>query len=146
MMTLIDRIKKHEGLRLFVYDDATGKPIKQGTTVQGHPTIGYGRLLDDRNGITLEMAEAMLTEDLGRVKRQVAVSLPWADRLTESRREVLYEMCFQLGLRGLLGFRLTLNHIKNGDYDKAAREMLNSRWARQTPSRAKALAEVMRNG
>jgi lysozyme len=52
-----------EKLRLVVYDDATGKPLRKGMTLEGHPTIGYGRALDV-NGISVRMANAMLDEDM----------------------------------------------------------------------------------
>lgn len=133
-MTLADRIKLHEGLRLKPYKCTAGKT-----------TIGYGRNIQDI-GITKEEAELLLANDLRRVIQKVNTALPWVDRLNEARRGVLYEMCFQLGLAGLLRFKQTLNHVKNGEYEKASREMLNSRWATQAPSRAKTLAEVMRNG
>jgi lysozyme len=35
--------------------------------------------------------------------------------------------------------------LKERDYKKAADEMLDSRWAKQTPNRAKELAEIMRS-
>jgi len=38
------QLTRHEGLRLAVYDDATGKPLEQGDTIVGHPTVGVGRL------------------------------------------------------------------------------------------------------
>ena len=38
---VIEQLKRHEGLRLCVYDDATGREIKQGSRVQGHPTIDH---------------------------------------------------------------------------------------------------------
>ena len=45
-----DQLKRHEGVRLAVYDDATGKPVHAGDTLVGHPTIGVGRLLTDARG------------------------------------------------------------------------------------------------
>ena len=42
-----------EGVRLRVYDDATGEPLHPGMTLKGHPSIGYGRALDV-NGISLK--------------------------------------------------------------------------------------------
>ena len=48
-----------------------------------------------------------------------------------------------MGAAGVKKFEYTIEHIEAGDYDKAAKEMLNSEWAKQTPNRAKALAERM---
>lgn len=55
-------------------------------------------------------------------------------------------MAFQMGIVGLLGFTNTLAAIKRGDYAAAATGMLASLWARQTPARAKRMADMMRAG
>ena len=45
--------------------------------------------------------------------------------------------------KGLAGFEKTLQFIKDGEYNKASKEMLNSTWHSQTPSRAKELSKLM---
>ncbi|MFV0678197.1 hypothetical protein [Variovorax sp. tm] len=55
-------------------------------------------------------------------------------------------MSFQLGVDGLLGFKHTLALIEEGNYTFAADNMLKSKWADQTPARAKRLANQMRTG
>lgn len=145
-MTLKQSIMRHEGLRLAVYDDATGEPLKQGDIIKGHPTIGYGRLLSSARGITKEEALYLLENDIALVKTEVTKALPWVMNLNQARRDVLFEMAFQMGVPGLLKFKNTLAAVKAGDYAGAAEGMKNSLWARQTPSRAKELSEVMLNG
>ncbi|RKK04816.1 lysozyme [Pseudoroseomonas wenyumeiae] len=142
---LTDLLIVEEGLRLTVYDDATGKAIGPGTQVVGHPTIGIGRALN-RKGITAAEARYLLGNDVVEVREQVARSLPWSTRLTPVRRMVLEAMAFQMGLAGLLGFKNTLAMVERGDYAGAAAGMLNSQWARQTPARAKRMADLMREG
>jgi lysozyme len=51
-----------------------------------------------------------------------------------------------MGVAGLLKFKGTLGAVQRGDYDAAARGMLSSRWAQQTPARARRTAEAMRTG
>jgi lysozyme len=138
-------LESEEGLRLTVYDDATGKPLLPGMTIVGHPTIGIGRCLD-RKGITEVEARYLLENDLQEVRAQVAKELPWSAKLSVSRRVVLEAMAFQMGIDGLLGFRNTLAMVQRGDYAGAAAGMLNSLWARQTPARAKRMSEMMRLG
>lgn len=133
-MTLEERIKKHEGLMLKPYRDTLGKL-----------TIGIGRNLDDV-GISEEEAYYLFNNDLEKVKRQVNSSLGWILGLDEVRQGVLYEMAFQMGIGGLLGFKRTLVAIQEGRYEDAADNMLDSRWAIQTPHRAKVLSEIMRKG
>jgi lysozyme len=138
-------LEREEGLRLAVYDDATGKPLLPGMTVVGHPTIGIGRCLD-RKGITEAEARVLLENDLAEVRSQVAKALPWSTRLSEARQVVLQAMAFQMGIAGLLGFKGTLAAVQRGDYEAAAKGMLASLWARQTPGRAARMAEMMRQG
>ncbi|WP_053144002.1 glycoside hydrolase family protein [Erwinia billingiae] len=63
-----------------------------------------------------------------------------------ARADVLYSMAYQLGVDGLAAFKNTLVMISNGNFDGAAEGMLSSLWARQTPQRARRLAQVMRSG
>ena len=53
---------------------------------------------------------------------------------------------FQMGVDGLLGFKNTLAMIQSGRYSDAAKGMLSSLWAKQTPARAKRMSEQMRTG
>ena len=70
--------------------------------------------------------------------------LAWWRQLPDARRAVLMAMAFQMGVDGLLGFKNTLAMVKAGDFDGAARGMLASLWARQTPERAHRMSEQMR--
>lgn len=63
-----------------------------------------------------------------------------------ARSDIIYSMCFQLGIKGLTGFKKTLINISNGDFTAAATEMMDSTWNKQTPKRAQRHAEVMRTG
>lgn len=145
-MSLSARIKEHEQLRLHVYDDKTGQPIGPGSVVQGHPTIGYGRCLDDSNGITKDEAEMLFATDMLAAGEDVSRALPWAASLNEARQGVLVEMAFNLGIGKLLKFTLTLDAVRRGDYAAAAEHMLDSKWAKQVGGRANTLAQIMRTG
>ena len=145
MSALATLLAREEGLRLTVYDDATGRPLLPGMTVVGHPTIGIGRCLD-RRGISEAEAFALLDNDLAAVRREVAAALPWSTGLSEARQVVLQAMAFQMGLAGLLKFRDTLAAVRRADYTAAAAGMLASAWARQTPARAARMAAMMRQG
>lgn len=114
----------------------------------GYLTIGVGRLIDKRKGggITEDESAYLLRNDI--MTRMVALDkrLPWIKKLDDARQGVLLNMAFQLGVAGLLNFRNTLAKIEAGDYDGAAANMLKSKWASQTPNRAKRMAEQMRTG
>lgn len=108
-------------------------------------TIGVGRNLDDR-GITKEEAMYLLNNDIDLVCDQLDKYIPWWRDLSDVRQQVLANMAFNLGIKGLLGFKNTLAKIKAGDYAGAADNMLASLWARQVGNRAKRLAELMKKG
>lgn len=134
METLHDRIVRHEGLRLKPYKDSLG-----------YLTIGVGRCLDT-NGITKDEAFYMLDNDISRVKREVAKEFPWIIGLDETRQEVLYEMCFQLGINRMSLFKRMIAALRDGRYDDAAEEMLDSGWHKQTPKRCEEMALIMKRG
>lgn len=125
---------KHEGLQTKVYTCPAGKL-----------TIGIGRNLEDR-GITEIEAEYLLNNDIVHCHNQLSSSLPFYDKLDDIRQEVLINMCFQMGLYGLLKFKNTLSFIEQGNYVNASAEMLNSKWALQTPNRAKELSKILERG
>lgn len=64
--------------------------------------------------------------------------------LNDTRKAVLVNMCFNLGISGLLGFKNTLAFIGAGDFERAANNMLASKWAKQVGLRAIELSEQMR--
>ena len=111
----------------------------------GALTIGYGRNLRDV-GISEAEAAFMLDNDLGAAAGDVDRAVPWARGLDEVRRAVLVNMRFNMGLGGLLGFRKMLDAAEAGDWQRAAAEMLDSRWARQVGDRAQRLARQMTTG
>lgn len=114
----------------------------------GYSTIGVGRLIDKRKGggITEEESAYLLNNDVTKIVEQLDKRLSWWTKLDDARKGVLVNMAFQMGVDGLLGFKNTLKMIESGQYEAAARGMLQSKWATQTPSRAKRMAEQMRTG
>lgn len=128
----IEQIKLHEGLRL--------KPYK---CSEGYLTIGYGRNLET-NGISEDEAEEMLLNDVAKVESKLEKA--GLLNANDARKAVLINMAFQLGFGGLSKFKNFIAAYQNGEYYRASEEMLDSLWAKQTPGRAKELAEQMRTG
>ena len=133
----LDQLIRHEGYRRSAYQDS-----------EGYWTIGIGRLIDKKlnGGITEDEAKYLLKNDLDRCATDLDAKLAWWRALSENRQYVLLNMCFNLGITKLLGFKNTLAMIKAGNYEGAAKGMLNSLWARQVKGRAKELADQMRVG
>ena len=115
---------------------------------EGYWTIGIGRLIDERKGGGISKAESsfLFSNDTAKVDAQVRASLPWAQNLDPVRRAALLNMCFQMGVGGLLGFKNSLELIRTGQYQSAARNMLQSLWAKQTPARAMRVAKQIETG
>jgi lysozyme len=55
-------------------------------------------------------------------------------------------MAFNLGSAKLCAFHRMIEALSEGDFDEAATQMLNSRWAEQVGHRAIKLAQMMRYG
>ncbi len=136
---LLERIKeqlvRHEGLRLKPYRCTADKL-----------TIGIGRNLDDC-GISQTEAYVLLENDIQNCEKKLLDEIPEIyNPLDEVRKSVLLNMCFNLGIGGLLGFNNTLAFIAAGDWERAANGMLASKWAKQVGRRAIELSEMMRKG
>lgn len=142
---LIDRLKGEEGLRLQVYDDATGAFIKPGSRVVGNPTIGIGTNIGPGAGITETEAEYLLWNRLTGAGADAA-TLPGWHNLSDPRRLALVDMVFNMGVKRVREFKLMLAAMEAGDYDSAANQMLDSAWAHQVKGRAIQLARIMRTG
>lgn len=125
--------------------DEEGFSRKPYRCTAGRLTIGYGFNLDD-TGLSREESLLVLRHRLGRLEGEIARKLPWYDALNLPRRCVLVGMAYQMGLAGLLGFKQTLAYAEAGRYAEAAAGMLASKWARQTPARARRAAYMMRYG
>ena len=124
----------HEGERLTVY-----------RCTAGYLTIGVGRNLET-TGISPEESRYLLDHDINRCINECVQAFPWFPDLDPLRQRVIVDMCFQLGLKGLSGFRGTLGYIAAKQYGLAADAMLQSKWAQQTPARAQRLSRWMRTG
>lgn len=105
-------------------------------------TIGYGRNIDD-NGITQAEAEIMLRNDIARCKAELA-PYAWYVEQPAGVQMALLNMCFNIGIGGLLGFRKMIMALTVKDYTKAAKEALDSKWALQVGQRAKDVALMIR--
>lgn len=128
---LTERVKKHEGFMERPYFDSLGVG-----------TIGYGftylkkeecdKILDNRLKEATGLVEGYLINE--------------GITLDDFRVAILVEMTFQLGFKGLLGFKKMWKALRDMDYERVAAEMKNSRWFKQTPTRSADLANKMMKG
>ncbi len=125
---------RHEGLRLYPYLDSVGKW-----------TIGVGHCLTD-NGITHEESEFILKNDIAKAENFVRSIFPNMDSWAMARQDALVDMMFNVGFGSFCGFKNMISAIKAGAWKVASEEMLNSKWAKQVPTRAQELAKMVETG
>ena len=132
-MSLLDKIKEHEGFRSTVYQ-----------CTQGYDTIGYGFAIKDLE-LTEEIAEQILIQKLSKLESKVRKKFDWYMYLPQEGKDVTINLCYQLGINGFSKFKKTIYLLETEQYEEASVEMLDSLWAKQTPRRAKELSEVIRS-
>ena len=135
--SLEEQLRMDEGEVLHAYQDSLG-----------YWTIGVGHLIDKRRGggISKKISDFILQEDVKGVVSGLNVRWPKFCKLDEVRQAVFISMAFQLGVSGAMQFKKTLGLVDNNQFEAAAKEMLNSAWAKQTPQRAQRLSQQLATG
>ena len=160
-------LEEEEGLELTTYPGP----------LTGLPHIGIGHLLgqeqdeeelnimalhdelDDWTGfaITKEQAYELLEYDIHQsvIRLPLVVDEAVLEAIGEARRTVLCLMEYQMGVGGIHKFKSFLQALKDGDYDRAADELLwsnglrkqrRSAWYQQTPERCQEMSDIIRSG
>jgi len=129
-------IKKEEGFRMEVYKDTLG-----------FSTGGYGHKMLDGEIPPTDMAgwTKLFERDFARAMSGAEELLMLCPNIHDTARHIVVEMCYQMGSYGVSKFKGMLSALQDADYATASIEMLDSRWAKQTPKRAMRMAERMRN-
>jgi lysozyme len=127
---LKDHIKEYEGLSNVLYKCTSNKV-----------SIGYGRNLEDV-GISKDEAEYLLKNDIDIALDEVSEHFDMPN-LPEPAQIVLVDMCFNMGISRLLNFRNMIKAMEQDDWDKAADELLDSKYAAQTKRRARMNASLL---
>ncbi len=111
---------------------------------QGILTIGWGRNLHDK-GISQEEADFLFENDFADCEREL-LECSWYDNQPIGVQCALMNMCFNLGLPKLKGFKRMIAALEAKNYTLAAKEALDSKWATQVGQRAKDVAVMIREG
>ncbi len=131
-MSLIESVKKNEGYRSMVYKDSLGID-----------TIGYGFAIKDLE-LDEDICEEILVRKLKDLQYSIKKKFHWFEDMPPHIKDVVMEMCYQLGVGGFSKFRKTISYLENKQFKNASVEMLDSLWAKQTPNRAKALSNIVK--
>lgn len=132
--TLKETIKRHEGLRLKPYRCTSGKL-----------TIGWGHNLDDRE-IPRIVADDLLYIDIGIAERELFAQWPEYRNLSQARQHALIDMSFHMGIPSLKKFVRFHEALQSGNYEEAGEQILDSLYAKQTPSRAEENRQLIVEG
>jgi lysozyme len=130
----MQELVRDEGVRLKPYRCTAGKL-----------TIGVGRNIDDR-GITNAEAMYLLNNDVAICESELTAVLPKWRELSDTRQRVMLNMVFNLGRDRLSKFTMFIGCMKMGDFEGAAKEMMDSAWATQVGQRAVRLRDMMLRG
>ena len=132
-LKLKKRIKQNEGFSLKPYKDQLG-----------FLTIGYGHLILDnekrllKKKINKKELEKIFVQDFNRSLNNFNQHLKFFTS-NKKEAELLIEMVFQLGTKGVFGFKNLLQNMNKGNKHLVCFEMMNSLWYKQTPKRVKIL-------
>lgn len=130
---LLADLKRDEGFR--------AKPYRDG---EGFLTIGYGTLIEE--GITEAEAETLLVSRLADIVAELERRRPLVREVPAPVARALRNMAYNLGVPRLMGFERMWAALAAADYETAAAEALDSRWARQVGARATRVAALIREG
>ena len=133
MKDIIEQLKIHEGYKPAVYKCTAGVD-----------TIGIGFAIKDLN-LSEEVCELILTEKLEALEERFEKKFDWFQESPVEVRNVMLNMAYQLGFAGFCKFKKTIAYLEEAEWEKASEEMLDSRWAKQTPNRAKELSEIIKS-
>ena len=137
MTRIIEILRKHEGVETHAYKCSSGKT-----------TVGVGRNIEAGSGPGLSNNEIdyLLANDVERVNKELVNTFSWYKDLDIVRKDAMTDLCFNIGLPRMMGFKKALAAMAIEDYETAAAEFLDSRWAKQVGSRSVTITDMVRSG
>lgn len=156
-MDIFGMLRYDEGLKLDVYKDT-----------EGYWTVGIGHLLTKNPSkevaikeldklvgrstmgkITEAEAQKIFAGDVKIAENGIldnSVLAPVYNSLNDERKKALINMVFQMGVAGVATFKNSMNLLLQKDWSKAAINLAQSKWYKQTPNRAKRVISVFETG
>jgi lysozyme len=129
---MLEILRQDEGYELKPYTDSVGKI-----------TIGIGHNLTDR-GISHGMVLELASDDILEAYEFTRMMFPSLDQYSDPRKQALISMMFNLGPTKFKQFEQMAHAIKAGEWDTAAKNALDSRWAIQVGDRSNRIAKLLR--
>ena len=116
----------------------------------GYLTLGVGHLVLDTDPeinqpigtpVSEERIRDCLNNDIDTVCNELDRNLSWWRGLNDNKQRVMVNMCFNLGCPRLSKFKKFLAAMEDNDFETAAKEMMDSKWATQVGNRAERLKQ-----
>jgi len=137
MSKLTEMLRRHEGVETHAYKCTSGKI-----------TVGVGRNIDPDGGLGLsdDEIDVLLENDIDRSIKELGAAFNWFSDLNEARRDAMIDLVFNMGLTRLNGFKKALAAMAEANYDTAAAEFMDSKWASQVKDRAIEICAMIKTG
>jgi len=134
---LIEMLKVHEGVETHAYKCSASKI-----------TIGVGRNIDPEGGIGLSEDEIdyLLQNDINRITTELDFEYGWFSDLNEARQDAMIDISFNLGQTRLRKFQKALTAMAQSNWNTAADEFMDSKWAKQVGTRAIRVTDMISSG
>ncbi len=134
-----------EGDKNVIYDDATGKPLRRGDTLEGNLTVGEGLNLMG----PFDPVELQFIENNRIAKAHTALlEYPWFSTQDMVRQVALADIAYNIGLAGLLNWPHFLSFMGQKDYPAAVAELKSDKlWISQVKApRANRIETMLATG
>ena len=121
----------------------------------GYHTFGIGHLITNKDKewgepvgtkISIKRINECFKNDIEIVFKELDRNLSWWRELPDDIQLVLANMCFNLGITRLKKFKKFLTALSEKNWELAATEMMDSRWATQVKQRAVRLQKRVLKG
>ncbi len=136
---LREQLKIDEGVKYEIYNDHLG-----------YPTFGIGHLVteqDEEYGkpigtpVSEQRVNDVFDNDVAIYMSEAKKVFPNLDQLPDEAQQVIVNMTFNMGAPRLAKFKKFIAGVNNSDWNTAAVEMMDSRWAKQVGNRAERLRD-----
>jgi lysozyme len=109
------KLIEHEDEVLHAYQDS-----------KGFWTIGVGHLIDKRKGggIPLRVSRILLDIDIATKTAECRAAFDWFDGLDMTRQDAIINLCFNIGIDNLKGFKNMIAAIQADDWQRVYDELL----------------------
>lgn len=148
---ILNFIKDHEGYRPHVYKDSLGIPTigiglnltrPDAKKIVQQVGANYQNILVGREDLTDEQIKEIFKITVSIAYKDAKQWIPQFDGLPKNIKLAVLDLSFNMGYTRLSKFIKTKENILAGNYQAAAKELKNSKWASQVGRRANSVVNL----